>query len=372
MKDGQMDLFYSTAMSHLDAKELAALTTNIREWAFALGFQQTGIADTDLQVAGNHVRSAVAEGRLADMDYMWKHGDKRDHPELLVPGSLRVISVRMDYLPPEDDAAAVLLDPGKAFISRYALGRDYHKLMRKRLQKLAKHIREQIGDFGYRVFVDSAPVLEKPLAVKAGLGWMGKHTNIVNREAGSWFFLGEIYTDLPLPADTPLEEHCGRCTACIDICPTRAIIAPFQLDARLCISYLTIELFGPIPEKLRPLMGNHIYGCDDCMMVCPWNRFATPTGETDFLPRQGLDQASLLELFSWDEESFLKKTEGSPIRRIGFKRWQRNIAVALGNGQPDSEVLSALQNALPAASPLVQEHITWALKSLGKRDDQAG
>lgn len=367
-----MDLFYSTAMSHPDAKELAALTNRIREWASALGFQQTGIADTDLQIAGSRVRNAVAEGRLADMDYMWKHGDKRHYPELLVPGTLRVISLRMDYLPPEDDATGVLQDPGKAFISRYALGRDYHKLMRKRLQKLAKRIEEQIGDFGYRVFVDSAPVLEKPLAVKAGLGWMGKHTNIINREAGSWFFLGEIYTDLPLPIDTAVNDHCGRCTACIDICPTRAIIAPFQLDARLCISYLTIELHGPIPESLRPLMGNHIYGCDDCMLVCPWNRFAAPTKESAFLPRQGLDQASLLELFAWDEKNFLKKTEGSPIRRIGFQRWQRNIAVALGNSQPDGEILGALRDALSDASPLVQEHIVWALKTLKKRNDQLG
>ena len=254
-------------------------------------------------------------------------------------------SVRMDYLPPDDDARVVQQNPAKAFVSRYALGRDYHKLMHKRLQKLAKRIQAHIGEFGYRVFVDSAPVLEKPLAVKAGLG---KHTNIISREAGSWFFLGEIYTDLPLPVDTPTEGHCGhcgRCTACI-VCPTGAIVAPYRLDARLCISYLTIERFGPIPQALRPLMGNHIYGCDDCMMVCPWNRFAIPSGEADFLPRQGLDQASLLELFSWDETAFLKRTEGSPIRRIGFERWQRNIAVALGNSKGEKEVIQALQNLI--------------------------
>jgi len=367
-KDGQMDLLYSTAMSSHHAKELAALTARIKTWSRELGFQQTGITDTDLQVAGNRLQQAVQEERLADMDYMWKHGSKRYRPEELLPGTLRVISVRMDYLPRDDDARLALQNPSRAFVSRYALGRDYHKLMRKRLQKLAKRIQENIGDFGYRVFVDSAPVLEKPLAVKAGLGWMGKHTNIINREAGSWFFLGEIYTDLPLPVDTPADAHCGRCTACIDICPTRAIVEPYKLDARLCISYLTIELFGPIPEALRPLMGNHIYGCDDCMMVCPWNRFAVPSGETDFLPRQGLDRASLLELFSWDEESFLKRTEGSPIRRIGFARWQRNIAVALGNSKGGKETIQALRNALPDASGMVAEHIVWALQRLEQQD----
>ena len=367
-KDGQMDLLYSTAMSSPDAKELATLAGRIKEWSRELGFQQTGIADTDLQAAGSRLQEAEKDGRLADMDYLWKHGSKRYRPGELVPGTVRVISVRMDYLPPDDDARAVLQNPAKAFVSRYALGRDYHKLMRKRLQKLAKRVQAHIGEFGYRAFVDSAPVLEKPLAVKAGLGWMGKHTNIISREAGSWFFLGEIYTDLPLPVDTPTEGHCGRCTACIDICPTRAIVAPYRLDARLCISYLTIERFGPIPQALRPLMGNHIYGCDDCMMVCPWNRFAIPSGEADFLPRQGLDQAGLLELFSWDETAFLKRTEGSPIRRIGFERWQRNIAVALGNSEGGKGVIQALQNALPEASEMVAEHIHWALEQLKKQD----
>jgi len=356
-------------MSRLDAKELAALASRIKSWSAALGFQQTGIADTDLRLAGERLEKAVAAGRLGDMDYLWKHGSKRSRPEELVPGTMRIISVRMDYLPPQDDAKTILQDPASAFISRYALGRDYHKLMRKRLQKLAVRIREDIGEFGYRVFVDSAPVLEKPLAVKAGLGWMGKHTNIVNRHAGSWFFLGELYTDLPLPLDSPVSAHCGNCNACIDICPTRAIVAPYQLDARLCISYLTIELAGPIPEQLRPLMGNHIYGCDDCMMVCPWNRFSTPTVETDFLPRQELDQASLLELFSWDESTFLKRTEGSPIRRIGHERWQRNIAIALGNGHPQPGVISALRHARHRASALVKEHIDWALRQLGKRKE---
>ncbi len=359
-------------MSRLDAKELAALAISIKDWSAALGFQQTGITDTDLRLAGERLEKSVAEGRLGDMDYMWKHGSKRFQPEELVPGTVRIISVRMDYLPPQDDAETVRRDPASAFISRYALGRDYHKLMRKRLQQLAVRIREEIGEFGYRAFVDSAPVLEKPLAVKAGLGWMGKHTNIINRHAGSWFFLGELYTDLPLPLDNPVSTHCGSCNACIDICPTRAIVAPYQLDARRCISYLTIELSGPIPEPLRPLMGNHIYGCDDCMMACPWNRFAAPTPETDFLPRQGLDQASLLELFSWDESAFLKRTEGSPIRRIGHERWQRNIAVALGNSRPQPEVISALRRTRPRASALVKEHIDWALNQLGKQKNAKG
>ncbi|WP_456374210.1 tRNA epoxyqueuosine(34) reductase QueG [Thiolapillus sp.] len=344
------------------------LAGQIRRWARELGFQQTGITDTNLELAGERLRRWVALGRHGDMDYMWKHGSKRHRPEELVPGTVSVISVRMDYLPPEDDPETIAADPAAAFISRYALGRDYHKLMRKRLQKLAGRISEAIGAFGYRVFVDSAPVLEKPLAVKAGLGWMGKHTCVINREAGSWFFLGELYTDLPLPLDQPEREHCGRCSRCMDICPTQAIVAPYELDARLCISWLTIELQGSIPEYLRPLMGNRIYGCDDCMRVCPWNRFATPTPEADFLPRQGLDKATLLELFRWNEESFLKKTEGSPIRRIGHQRWLRNIAVALGNSKGGRETMQALQDRLTGASDLVAEHIRWAVQELELSD----
>jgi epoxyqueuosine reductase len=344
-----------------DGKPLAQ---QIKQWAGELGFQQTGIADTDLELAGERLNRWLELGRHGDMDYMWKHGSKRYRPGDLVPGTLRVISVRMDYLPPDDDPESVLRDPAAAFISRYALGRDYHKLMRKRLQKLAGRIREAVGDFGYRVFVDSAPVLEKPLAVKAGLGWMGKHTCIVNREAGSWFFLGELYTDLPLPLDQPAKEHCGRCSACMDICPTQAIVAPYELDARRCISWLTIENHGPIPVALRPLMGNHIYGCDDCLMACPWNRFSTPTPEVDFLPRQGLDNSTLLELFSWDEASFLKRTEGSPIRRIGHERWLRNIAVALGNSNGGGPVIEGLKSRLKNSTALVTEHIHWALEQL--------
>jgi epoxyqueuosine reductase len=252
-------------------------------------------------------------------------------------------------------------------VTRYALGRDYHKLMRRRLAQLAKRIEETIGQYGHRVFVDSAPVLEKPLAEKAGLGWIGKHTNLINKQAGSWFFLGEIYTDLQLPMDKPAEEHCGSCSACIDICPTSAIVAPFQLDARRCISYLTIELKGSIPEELRPLIGNRIYGCDDCQAVCPWNRFARQTAEPDFLPRHGLDSSTLLQLFDWSEEEFLKYTEGSAIRRIGYERWSRNLAVAIGNGSPSAEALQALEKREQNASGLVREHIAWASKRLKNR-----
>jgi epoxyqueuosine reductase len=267
----------------------------------------------------------------------------------------------MDYLPPHDDPSAQLGDPAAAFISRYALGRDYHKVLRRRLQNLADRIQAEIGPFGYRAFVDSAPVLEKPLAEKAGLGWIGKHSNLINRDAGSWFFLGELYTDLPLPLDTPAQEHCGSCSACIDACPTRAIVAPFQVDARLCISYLTIELKDSIPLELRPALGNRIYGCDDCQQVCPWNRFARPTPEVDFLPRHGLDSATLLELFSWDEATFLRRTEGSAIRRIGWLRWLRNLAVALGNAPPDARIRAALLARADHPSALVREHVGWAL-----------
>ncbi len=340
---------------------MAELARRIKQWARELGFQQTGITDTDLEQAGARLRAWLERGFHGEMAYMARHGTKRYRPEELVPGTLRIISVRMDYRPPEDDPALRLRDPAAAYVSRYALGRDYHKLMRKRLQKLARRMERESGPLGYRVFVDSAPVLEKPIAVKAGLGWMGKHSNLVNREAGSWFFLGEIYTDLPLPVDKPVTDHCGRCTACMDLCPTRAIVAPYLVDARRCISYLTIEHPGSIPEALRPLMGNRIYGCDDCLLACPWNRFSPTTKEADFLPRHGLDKATLLTLFGWDEKRFLKRTEGSAIRRIGHQRWQRNLAVALGNSTRDEAVIEALKNRLKDASPLVAEHIRWAL-----------
>ncbi len=345
----------------------ALLARRIKEWARELGFRQAGIADTGLEEAGERLRRWLARGFHGEMAYMARHGSKRWRPEALVPGTLRVISVCMDYRPPEPDPRLQLTDPAAAYVSRYALGRDYHKLMRKRLQRLARRIEAAIGPFGHRVFVDSAPVMEKPLAVKAGLGWMGKHTNLVNREAGSWFFLGELFVDLPLPVDAPVTDHCGRCTACMDLCPTRAIVEPWVVDARRCISYLTIEHPGPIPEPLRPLLGNRIYGCDDCLLACPWNRFSPPTAEADFLPRHGLDRATLLELFSWDEETFLRRTEGSAIRRIGHARWQRNLAVALGNSEGGTEVIRALRSRLESATPLAAEHIRWALARLEKR-----
>ncbi|MCB1878041.1 MAG: tRNA epoxyqueuosine(34) reductase QueG [Chromatiales bacterium] len=348
------------------APDYADVVLLLRRWAKELGFQQLGICDTDLSVAEGHLLRWLALQRHGQMHYMARHGSKRSRPEELEPGTLRVISVRMDYLPSGARASEdVLDDPASAFISRYALGRDYHKLLRSRLQKLATRLERHIGPFGYRAFVDSAPVLEKPLAAKAGLGWIGKHTNLLNREAGSWFFLGELYTDLPLPVDSPVEEHCGACTRCIDVCPTRAIVAPYELDARLCISYLTIELHGPIPEALRPALGNRVYGCDDCQMVCPWNRFAQFSGEGDFLPRNDLDTATLAELFAWEEEEFLTRTEGSAIRRIGYERWLRNLAVGLGNclSATDS-ARAALLTRVEHPSELVREHVCWALRRL--------
>jgi epoxyqueuosine reductase len=338
----------------------------IKQFAHDLGFQQAGITDIDLSVAEGHLNHWLAEGRHGDMRWMHHHGSKRCHPEQLVPGTVRIISVRMDYLPANSvQMQAVLDDPSRAYISRYALGRDYHKLMRKRLQRLARLIEQHYGTFGYRVFVDSAPVMEKPIAEKAGLGWIGKHTNLLNSSAGSWFFLGEIYTDMPLPIDEPELGHCGDCQACIDVCPTRAITAPYQLDARLCISYLTIEHEGAIPVELRPLIGNRVYGCDDCQICCPWNRFADFTDEEDFLPRHALDNISLLELFSWDKTTFLANTEGSAIRRIGHDRWLRNIAVALGNATTGKDrIIEVLVNTHPNLSKMVQEHIDWAIKQL--------
>jgi len=338
------------------------LAERIRSWGQALGFQQLGICDIDLGDHEDHLNKWLSRGFHGDMDYMQRHGTRRSRPAELEPGTLKVISVRMDYLPQTTtDIEALLTEPSKGAISRYALGRDYHKLMRKRLQKLAHQIEAHIGPFGYRVFVDSAPVLEKALAEKAGLGWIGKHSNLINKQAGSWFFLGEIYTDLPLPVDTSVAEHCGDCTKCIDICPTQAIVAPYTVDARRCISYLTIELRGSIPEELRPLMGNRIYGCDDCQLVCPWNRFAQFTNEPDFSPRHGFDAPQLIALFEWTEEQFLKRTEGSAIRRIGFECWLRNIAVALGNAPTSGAIIGALESRLQYDSDMVKEHVLWAL-----------
>lgn len=353
----------SAAGSHTtEQRDWASFAENIKQWGRELGFQQVGITDTQLQEAETHLLNWLNAGHHGQMDYMQRHGTKRSHPAELEPGTVSVISVRLDYLPAEDAAPETILQqPAKAYISRYALGRDYHKVMRKRLQKLASRIESSIGRFGYRVFTDSAPVLEKALAEKAGLGWIGKHSNLLAEQTGSWFFLGEIYTDLPLPTDTKSSNHCGSCNACIDVCPTRAIIAPYQVDARLCISYLTIELRESIPVELRPLMGNRIYGCDDCQLTCPWNRFAQPTPETDFLPRHDLDSVTLLELFAWSEAEFLQRTEGSPIRRIGYECWLRNIAVALGNAPASKSITQALHDKLNHPSELVREHVQWAL-----------
>lgn len=343
------------------------LAKDIKTLGKQLGFQQVGITDTHLESAGLQLNQWLDENRHGDMGWMAKHGSKRTRPAELVDKTIRIISVRMDYLPPDTQQMEKILDnPESAYISRYSLGRDYHKLLRKRLQQLADRLKPLIGEFGCRVFVDSAPVMEKPLAEKAGLGWIGKHTNLLSKDAGSWFFLGEIYTDLPLPVDQPASNHCGDCHACIDVCPTGAITAPYELDARLCISYLTIELQGAIPEPLRPLIGNRIYGCDDCQLVCPWNRFADFTNETDFHPRHHLDDIALIELFNWDEAMFMQKTEGSAIRRIGYERWLRNIAVALGNlPKRNDAAIAALKARKNYPSTMLVEHINWALSEPG-------
>ncbi|HEY7907021.1 MAG TPA: tRNA epoxyqueuosine(34) reductase QueG [Wenzhouxiangella sp.] len=338
------------------------MVSQIKRWGEALGFDQVGISDIDLSAYEPKLQAWLDAGLHGEMDWMASHGTKRTHPEQLVPETRSVIVVRMDYLPAEATPVEALLEtPERACISRYALGRDYHKVLRKRLQSLASQIEDWIGSFGYRVFTDSAPVLEKPLAEKAGLGWIGKHTNLLNRTAGSWFFLGEIYTDLPLPTDAPVTDHCGSCRRCIDVCPTGAIIAPYQLDATRCISYLTIELKGSIPEPFRKPMGNRIYGCDDCQMVCPWNRYAQFSQVDDFKPRKDLDSGELVDLFLWDEALFLERTEGSAIRRIGHERWLRNIAVALGNAPTSPAVLNALKSRRHHPSALVREHVEWAL-----------
>jgi len=355
-----------------DARELAELTGRIKDWGAELGFQKIGVCDTDLGDHEAQLLRWLERGFHGEMGYMERHGTRRSRPAELVPGTVRVITARMDYATDVARPAAELLDePALALVSRYALGRDYHKVLRARLRKLAGRIEDAIGPFGYRVFVDSAPVLEKALAAKSGLGWIGKHSNLLDRTAGSWFFLGEIYTDLPLPVDRPVENHCGDCTRCIDACPTGAIVGPYQVDARRCISYLTIELKDAIPVELRPLLGNRIYGCDDCQLVCPWNRFARPSGEDDFLPRQGLDSAALVDLFGWSEQEFLARTEGSAIRRTGYTGWLRNIAVALGNctaleGADRTQVIAALAARRTGFGALVTEHVEWALARLSR------
>ena len=351
------DSFTDADGAEIDGVALLAL---IRQWALELGFGAIGVADIDLSDAEPGLAAWLEAGFHGEMDYMLRHGMKRARAAELVPGTRRVISVRLDYWPAAADAQAVLADGALAYVSRYALGRDYHKVLRKRLQTLAERIAAAVPH-AFRVFTDSAPVLEVELASRNGLGWRGKHTLLLERSAGSYFFLGEIFTDLPLPLDAPVEPHCGRCTACIDACPTAAIVAPYQVDARRCISYLTIELKGAIPEDLRPLLGNRIYGCDDCQLVCPWNRFARLTAEGDFAPRHGLDSAGLAELFAWSEADFAERTAGSPIHRIGHERWLRNIAVALGNAPSAPDVLAALQARAEHPSALVREHVGWAL-----------
>ena len=359
----------------LDDIDYNRLAEQIKDWGLELGFQQVGITDTDLAKDEKYLLKWLDQSMHGEMDYMQQHGSKRSRPAELIPGTIRVISVRMDYMPDEEeDPETILNNPQKAYISRYATGRDYHKIIRNRLQKLAEKISKVTGEFGYRAFTDSAPVLEKAIARNSGLGWIGKHTNLINPKAGSWFFLGEIYTDLPLPVDEPfITDHCGTCTACIDVCPTQAIVGPYQVDARRCISYLTIELRESIPEEFRKDIGNRIYGCDDCQLVCPWNKFSIHTTEQDFTIRNSLDSSTLIDLFGWTEEEFLKRTEGSAIRRIGYEAWLRNIAVALGNlirnlvenktvdKVATQDITHVLEKKKSHASELVREHIEWAL-----------
>ncbi|MGQ9860788.1 MAG: tRNA epoxyqueuosine(34) reductase QueG [Thiobacillaceae bacterium] len=348
-------------MAHRETPERwVALKSRIRDWGHQLGFDQVGFAPVDLGAAEAGLMAWLDAGFHGEMDYMALYGAMRPRPAEFVPGTLSLITVRLDYLPTAADALENLADPTRAYVSRYALGRDYHKLMRARLQRLAERIEQEIGPFRHRACADSAPLMEVELARLAGLGWRGKHTLLLSRQ-GSWFFLGELLTDLPLPPDAPTQEHCGTCQACIQSCPTGAIVAPYRLDARRCISYLTIEHPGPIPEHLRPLIGNRIYGCDDCQLFCPWNRHATVTRESDFLPRNGLDTADLLALFAWSEAEFLQRLAGSAIRRIGHARWLRNLAVALGNAPPSREIIAALRARLAHPSDLVREHVEWAI-----------
>jgi len=341
------------------------LRNQITGWSESLGFDHTGFTNTQLGIHETRFLNWLDAGYHGDMDYMQRHSELRLKPSSLHEGTISIISVRMNYLP-EDHAEpwSVINDGRLAYISRYALGRDYHKLMRKRLQQLAIKIQKEIGEFGYRAFVDSAPVLEKAAAEKAGLGWIGKHSNLISRDAGSWFFLGELYTDLPLAPDRSAvaENHCGTCQDCIDICPTKAIVEPYVVDARKCISYLTIELRTSIPEELRPLIGNRIYGCDDCQLVCPWNKFLQHTCEKDFSPRDNLDSTDLVTLFAWTEQEFLTRTEGSAIRRIGHDCWLRNIAVAMGNAPKDQKIIDALTSRSEHSSEMVREHVNWALE----------
>ncbi|MBB6598957.1 tRNA epoxyqueuosine(34) reductase QueG [Luteimonas sp. MC1825] len=350
------------------APDLLALATRIRDLVREAGFQRCGISGIELGADEGHLRDWLARGFHGSMDWMARHGDKRSRPADLLPGTVSVLSVGLDYGRRDDQEAwGTLADGTRAYVARYALGRDYHKLMRNRLQALADRIAAEVGPFGHRVFVDSAPVLERALARNAGLGWIGKHTCLIDRDGGSWFFLGEIYLDLALPADAPATAHCGSCVRCMEICPTQAIVAPNQLDARRCISYLTIEHEGAIDEALRPLIGNRIFGCDDCQLVCPWNKFARRSDEPDFRARNNLDEATLAELFAWTEGEFLQRTEGSALRRSGYRRWLRNIAVALGNAPSTPDVLVALASRRDIDDPVVAEHVAWALARHGAR-----
>jgi len=347
---------------------LLELKGALLELAQQRGFNALGVSDLQLTADAAHLKRWLDAGKHGEMDYMSRHGTRRSRPDELVPGTVRVLSARMDYWPADaHDAAATIADPGQGYVSRYALGRDYHKVLRNALQGLADDIVARIGPMGYRVFVDSGPVLEKALARNAGLGWIGKHTNLITRDAGSYFFIGEILTDLPLPTDEGASAHCGTCSACIPACPTGAITAPHQLDARRCISYLTIELHGAIPVELRRMMGNRIYGCDDCQLVCPWNKFARAAAHPDFKSRHRLDSSRLSELFAWTREEFMARTEGSAIRRIGYERWLRNIAVALGNAPSSEETLAALAARADDASELVREHVAWARGEQARR-----
>jgi epoxyqueuosine reductase len=345
--------------------DYALLARTVKAWGRELGFQAVGVADTDLAAAEGRLAEWLAAGFHGEMDYMARHGSTRTRPEVLRPGTLRVISARMNYKPQAAEAWAVIGAPDKAYIARYATGRDYHKVLRQRLQQLASRIEGEIGGFGHRVYTDSAPVMEVELAARSGLGWRGKHTLLLSRDAGSYFFLGEIYTDLPLPADAPVQEHCGSCRKCLDICPTGAIVAPYRVDARRCISYLTIELKGSIPLELRPLIGNRVYGCDDCQLACPWNRYAETSDEPDFRVRHGLDGVQLADLFAWSESRFRERMAGSAIHRIGFERWSRNLAVGLGNAPTGTAVVGALKSRADDSSPLVRDHVAWALQRHG-------
>jgi epoxyqueuosine reductase len=347
--------------------DLGQLARDIKTWGAELGFQQVGITDIDMSAHQPHLDEWLRQNFHGEMSYMQRHRDLRLHPEQLHPGTVRAVCVRMDYSLTTDTSLAPLQESEQAYVSRYARGRDYHKLIRRRLQKLAERIQNVAGPFGYRAFVDSAPVLERALAEKAGLGWIGKNTMLLNSKAGSWFFLGELFTDLPLPVDdAQTTSHCGTCNACLDICPTQAFVGPNVLDARRCISYLTIELRSSIPETLRPLIGNRVFGCDDCQLICPWNKFTGITREEDFSPRHGLDSTALAALFTWSEEEFLRNTEGSPIRRIGYECWLRNLAIGLGNAPGTIQVISALETRRDDPSDLVREHVSWALQRHGR------